>query len=109
MTKEGVERPVAFCARTLKTVGLIGATGVPLITQVVALIVKPLGRPGSIKQAVMTAPLFTRADGVTLIGTPTEPLVPVAPAKLKLGIPAVTTRLILAGVLVPTEFSAVIL
>ena len=79
------------------------------MTQVVALIERPDGKAGSTKQPLITAPLLTRVVGVTLIGTPTLPLVPVAPAKLNVGTPAVTTKLRLAAELSPAEFSAVIL
>ena len=51
--------------------------GVPLITQVEALILAHAGSAGELEQAVTAAPLVVRVEGVTDIAEPTEPLVPV--------------------------------
>jgi hypothetical protein len=53
--------------------------GVPLITQVVLLMVSPDGRVGEAVHEVIAEPWLSRVLGVTDIGEPTLPLVPVEP------------------------------
>jgi hypothetical protein len=67
-------------AITLNSVGEMLALGVPEITQVVVLRLKPAGRPGVTLQFEIAAPLFARVVGVTVIATPIDPFVPEAPA-----------------------------
>ena len=52
--------------------------GVPEITQVVLCRLKPAGSEGAIVQLVMVAPFVLSVVGVTDIGTPGVPEVPVA-------------------------------
>ena len=51
--------------------------GVPLITQVVALMLAHTGRVGELEQAVTLAPFAVSVEGVTDIAVPTNPLFPV--------------------------------
>ena len=70
--------PAEFTAETVKFVEVRVTLGVPLITQVVALILSPEGSAGEIVQEVTPAPLLFSVVGVTVIKLPTTPLVPVA-------------------------------
>jgi hypothetical protein len=80
VTSAAVEGPAEFVAVMLKIVGAMTPEGVPEITQVVVLRLKPAGRPGVTLQFEIAAPLFARVVGVTVIATPTVPLAPAAPA-----------------------------
>jgi hypothetical protein len=53
--------------------------GVPLITQVEALMDNPLGKLGLALQALIAAPWLFKVVGTTDMETPTLPLVPLAP------------------------------
>jgi hypothetical protein len=53
--------------------------GVPLITQVVVFILKPVASAGEMIQLEIAELLLLRVVGVTVIGTLTEPVVPDAP------------------------------
>jgi hypothetical protein len=70
--------PAEFTAETVKFVEVRLTLGVPLITQVVALILSPEGSAGEMVQEVTPPPLLFSVVGVTVIKLPTTPLVPVA-------------------------------
>ena len=82
--------------------------GVPLITQVEVLILRPTERAGVATQFVIAAPLLVRVVGETDMATPMLPEVPVAPEKLRVGTPATTTSVTEAAVDDPAEFVATI-
>jgi hypothetical protein len=71
--------PTAFVAVTVKVAEESIALGVPLITQVLALIESPVGSAGVIEQPVTLEPLLFKVVGVTVIGTSHCPEVPEEP------------------------------
>ena len=71
--------PTAFVAVTVKVADERIALGVPLITQVLALIESPVGSAGVIEQPVTLEPLLFKVVGVILMGTSHCPEVPEEP------------------------------
>ena len=77
------ESPALLVATRVNGVAEIAWVGVPEISQVVALTDSPVGSavvPPLMPQPVTAPPRAFRSVGVTLIGCPWVPLVPVAPA-----------------------------
>jgi hypothetical protein len=75
-----VENPAEFVAVTVKAVEGKVTVGVPLITQVELSIDSPAGKAVVVVQDEIAAPRLFKVVGFTDIATPTDPLVPVAPA-----------------------------
>ena len=65
------------------------------------------GNAGAAVHVAMPAPCPSSTVGATLRGVPTDPEVPVAPEKLKTGVPGATDNVTTAEP-VPAEFDAVI-
>lgn len=83
--------------------------GVPLITQVDALILIPAGSAGELLQSVRAAPLAARVVGKILKLAPSEILFPVTPAKLRVGGFEPVESVTRAGADIPVELVAIIL
>jgi hypothetical protein len=96
-------------ATTLKLVLVNVAVGVPEIIHVEELILTPAGRAGEIVQLVIVAPLDAREVGVIDMATPTAPLVPLAPAKLNVGMLTPVESETEAAAELPAELVAVML
>jgi len=81
--------------------------GVPEITHVEESMVAHAGNAGVAAHVVMLVPCPSSTVGATLKGVPTDPEVPVAPEKLKTGVPGATDN-VTTAVPEPAEFDAVI-
>ena len=101
-----MEDPAEFVAVTVNAVEAKVTFGVPLITQVELSIDSPAGKAVVVVQDEIAAPRLFKVVGVTDIATPTDPLVPAAPAKLIDGVLAAITKVTFA-VDEPAEFVAV--
>ncbi len=82
MTKvtEAVDDPAELVAVTVKAVEAKVTVGIPLITQVELSIDSPAGNAVVVEHDEISAPRIFKVVGDTDIATPTNPLVPVAPA-----------------------------
>ena len=103
---EAVDDPAELVAVTVNAVDAKVTVGVPVITQVELSIERPAGKAVFVKQDEIAAPRLFKVVGVNDMATPTDPLLPVAPAKLIDGVLAAITKVTLA-VDVPAEFVAV--
>ena len=75
-----VEDPTEFTEVTVNAVEAKVTVGVPLITQVELSIERPEGNAVVVEHDEIAAPRLFKVVGDTDIATPTDPLVPVAPA-----------------------------
>ena len=75
----GVELPAELIALIKYVEAIMAEVGVPVMRQVTGLRVAHAGRAGVTVQLVMAAPFALMLVGLTVIGTPTAPLVPRAP------------------------------
>ncbi len=101
-----MDEPAELVAVTVKGLETKVPAGVPLITQVELSIERPAGNVEVVVQDEIAAPRLFKVVGVTDIATPTDPLVPAAPAKLIDGVLAAITKVTFA-VDEPAEFVAV--
>ncbi len=74
-----MDDPAEFVVVTEKAVDSKVTVGVPLMTQVELSIESPAGNAVVVVQDEIAAPRLFNVVGVIDIGTPTDPLVPVAP------------------------------
>ncbi len=75
-----MDDPAEFVAVTVNALEAKVTVGVPLMTHVELFIESPAGNAVVVEHDEIAAPRLLKVVGVTDIATPTDPLVPVAPA-----------------------------